>query len=137
MYSYLYKVLFCLLPSIHFFHKSIPHLSDVRAHLGNSQNYSLSRPSFKSLKTVKFSLNRPCSFQSSWLVHILSRLLRVSLLLCLTTLTHFNTQIKFHPLCEDILDILITSSSTISCNFSCDFISHCIYLCFTWPAIDM
>ena len=71
-----------------FFHKSIPHLSNVGAHLGNSQNYSLSRPSFKSLKTVKFSLNRPCSFQSSWLVHRLSILLRISSLLCLTTLTH-------------------------------------------------
>lgn len=130
MYTYLYEVSFCLLPSIRFFHKSIPYLSDV-GHLGNSQIYSLSRPSFKSLETVRFSLNRPCSFQSSWLVHILSILLRVSLLLCLTTLTHFNTQIKCHPLCEGILDVLITSSSTVSCNFSCDSISHCIYLCFT------
>lgn len=130
MYSYLYEVLFYLLPSIHFFHNSIPHLSDV-GHLGNSQNYSLSRPSLKSLKTARFSLNRPCSFQHSWLVHKLSILLRVSLLLCLTTLTHFNTQIKCHPLCEDILDVLITSSGTISCNSSCDSISHCIYLCFT------
>lgn len=66
---------------------------------------------------LKFSLNRPCSFQSSWLVHRLSILLRVSLLLCLTTLTHLIPRSNVSPSVKTFLTFLLLFQAQLVATF--------------------